>query len=253
MKNPENDTEESNTQKGHLHPLSLIIADIGKIFSEMGFDIAKGPEIETEYYNFDALNVPKDHPARDMWDTFWIKPQKDRKLLRAHTSPVQVRYMETHKPPIRIVAPGKCYRHEATDATHDAEFYQIEALMIDKDITMGNLIWITGEFFSKLLGKETKTRLRPSYFPFVEPGAEIDMTCFKCGGKGCTTCKQAGWIEIGGAGMVHPNVLLSVGINPNEYQGFAFGFGIGRLTQIKYGINDNRLFHSGDLRLTNQF
>lgn len=241
-------------QEGHLHPLSLVINDIGKIFTEMGFEIAEGPEMETEYYNFDALNIPKDHPARDMWDTFWLKPENgERKLLRTHTSPVQVRYMEKHKPPIKIVAPGKCYRHEATDATHESEFYQVEALVVDKGINVGHLKGVLEEFFKKLFGKKTTTRFRPSYFPFVEPGFETDITCFKCDGKGCGVCKNTGWIEMGGSGLVHPKVLTGVGVNPNEYSGFAFGFGIDRLTMLKYGITDIRLVHSGDLRLTNQF
>lgn len=240
-----------------MHPLSLVIADINKIFTEMGFEIAGGPEVETEYYNFDALNVPKDHPARDMWDTFWLKPAKDGKLLRTHTSPVQVRYMEKHRPPLMIVAPGKCYRHEATDATHEAEFYQVEALVVDKNINVAHLKGTLDKFFEKLFGRPTKTRLRPSFFPFVEPGFETDVSCFKCGGnpptEGCSVCKNTGWIEMGGSGLVHPKVLSGVGINPEEFSGFAFGFGIDRMMMIKYGIPDVRLVHSGDLRLTNQF
>lgn len=250
-----------NKEFGHLHPLSLVVADIDRIFTEMGFEIAEGPEMETEYYNFDALNIPKDHPARDMWDTFWIasnpeqikKGIKSDKLLRTHTSPVQVRYMEKHKPPIRIVAPGKCYRHEATDVTHEAEFYQVEALVIDKGISVGHLKGTLDEFFKKLFNKPTKTRLRPSYFPFVEPGFETDVSCFKCDGNGCNICKNTGWIEMGGSGLVHPKVLIDVGIDSKQYSGFAFGFGIDRMTMIKFGIDDVRLFHSGDLRLTNQF
>lgn len=245
-----------NKEIGRLHPLSLVIADIGKIFTEMGFEIAEGPEVETEYYNFDALNVPKDHPARDMWDTFWVKPANAGKLLRAHTSPVQIRYMEKHKPPIKIVAPGKCFRHEATDATHEAEFYQVEALAVDRRINVGHLKGTLEEFFKKLFNRPIKTRLRPSYFPFVEPGFETDITCFKCGGnppkEGCGICKSTGWIEMGGSGMVNPKVLQNVGLDSNEYSGFAFGFGIDRMAMIKYGIPDVRLFHSGDLRL-NQF
>jgi phenylalanyl-tRNA synthetase alpha chain len=245
----------TNKTAGHIHPLSLIISDISKVFTEMGFEIAQGPEIETEYYNFDALNIPKDHPARDMWDTFWLKPLNAKKLLRTHTSPVQVRYMEEHSTPIKIVAPGKCYRHEATDATHEAEFYQVEGLLIDRNISLANLKGVLEEFFTKLLGGGTKikVRLRASYFPFVEPGVEADMSCFKCGGSGCNICKNKGWIEIAGAGMVHPFVLNQVGIDSKEYSGFAFGCGIERLAMIKYQINDIRLFHSGDLRFTNQF
>lgn len=261
------------SEKGHLHPISLIIADIAKVFTEMGFEIANGPEIETEYYNFDALNVPKDHPARDMWDTFWLKPsvkaggspdhfakQNDlglKSLLRTHTSPVQVRFMEKHKPPIKMVGPGKCFRHEATDATHEAEFYQVEALVVDQGINVGHLKGILEEFFQKLFGRKTETRLRPSYFPFVEPGFETDVSCFMCGGNppssGCSVCKNTGWIEMGGSGLVNPVVLMGVGLDTNKYSGFAFGFGIDRLAMMKYGIDDIRLFHSGDLRLTNQF
>jgi phenylalanyl-tRNA synthetase alpha chain len=248
-----NEQKEGTGTYGCLHPISLITSKIGEIFNELGFEIVGGPEMETEYYNFDSLNVPKDHPARDMWDTFWIKPSKDGVLLRTHTSPVQVRYMEKNKPPIRIVVPGKCYRHEATDATHEAEFYQVEALVVDKGINVGHLKGVLEEFFKKLFGEEIRTRLRPSYFPFVEPGFETDVTCFKCGGKGCNTCKNTGWIEMGGSGLVHPKVLQNVGLDTNEYSGFAFGFGIDRLAMLKYGVDDIRLFHSGDLRLTNQF
>jgi len=246
--------ENMDKKRGHIHPLSLTIADIGNIFTEMGFEIAEGPEVETEYYNFDALNIPKDHPARDMWDTFWITSDpKNKKLLRTHTSPVQVRYMEKHKPPIKIVAPGKCFRHEATDATLEAEFYQVEALVIDEGINVGHLKGVLEEFFKKLFGKQTTTRFRPSYFPFVEPGFETDISCFKCNGKGCGVCKNTGWIEMGGSGLVHPFVLDNSGIDSTKYSGFAFGFGIDRLTMVKYDISDMRLIHSGDLRLTNQF
>ena len=255
------DRKEEAPVSGHLHPISLVTADIGKIFTAMRFEIAGGPEMETEYYNFDALNVPPDHPARDMWDTFWIasNPEQIKKevkpglLLRTHTSPVQVRYLEKHQPPIKIVAPGKCYRHEATDATHEAEFYQVEALVVDEGISVGHLKGVLEEFFKKLFGQEIKTRLRPSYFPFVEPGFETDVTCFKCGGKGCSVWLGTGWIEMGGSGLVHPKVLQNVGLDTEKYSGFAFGFGIDRLAMLKYGIDDIRLFHSGDLRLTNQF
>jgi len=245
-----------NTQenkKGHLHPLSIITKDIVHIFAELGFTVAHGPEIENEYHNFDALNIPSYHPARDMWDTFWLKPAHTRKLLRTHTSPVQVRHMEKNSPPIRIIAPGKVFRHEATDATHEAQFYQIEGLMVDTNVSLAHLKWILETFFRKLFSQTVSVRFRPSYFPFVEPGVEIDMSCFKCGGSGCSVCKQTGWIEIMGAGMVHPHVLTSVGIDPEIYKGFAFGGGIDRLVLLKYGIEDIRLLYSGDLRLTNQF
>src|SRR5665213_2889893 len=211
---------------GHMHPLSLVQARIADIFTEMGFAIADGPEIETEFYNFDALNIPEHHPARDMWDTFWLKPLNARKLLRTHTSPVQVRYMEAHKPPIRIIAPGKCFRHEATDATHEAQFYQLEGLVVGEGVSVAHLKHTLETFFEKLFGKRMTVRLRPSYFPFTEPSFETDMTCFKCDGVGCSTCKGTGWIEIGGSGMVHPQVLKNVGIDSTRYSGFAFGYGI---------------------------
>jgi phenylalanyl-tRNA synthetase alpha chain len=221
----------------------------------MGFTIASGPEIETEFYNFDALNIPEHHPARDMWDTFWIRPLNARKLLRTHTSPVQVRYMEKHKPPIRIIAPGKVFRHEATDATHEAQFYQLEGLVVGENISLANLKWTVETFLEKLFGTKTNIRFRPSYFPFVEPGVEVDMTCFKCGGKNatCSVCKGTGFIEIMGAGLVHPKVLESSGIDSKKYSGFAFGCGIDRLTMLKYGIEDVRLLYQGDLRLISQF
>lgn len=238
---------------GHGHPISKMIEEINSIFAGMGFSIAFGPEIETEQYNFDALNIPKWHPARDMWDTFWLKPENTRKLLRTHTSPVQIRYMETHTPPLAIIAPGKVYRHEATDATHEAQFYQLEGLMIGKDISLATLKGVLEKFFSQFFAKEIKIRLRPSYFPFTEPSVEVDMTCIRCGGKGCSTCKGSGFIEIMGAGMVHPKVLENVGIHPRHFQGFAFGAGIDRLAMMKYGIDDVRLLYTGDLRLVNQF
>lgn len=238
---------------GHMHPLSIIIRDISVIFREMGFAVAEGPEIESEHYNFDALNIPKWHPARDMWDTFWLKPKNDGKLLRTHTSPVQIRYMKENKPPIRIIAPGKVYRHEATDATHEAQFYQLEGLLIEENASLALMKGVLETFFSKFFGTKVNIRLRPSYFPFVEPGVEADMTCVKCEGKGCSVCKSTGWIEIMGAGMVHPKVLEWGGINPRKYRGFAFGMGIDRLAMMKYGIDDVRLLYQGDLRLTNQF
>lgn len=251
--------------KGHLHPISQAIEEIASIFDDLGFSLATGPEVETEHYNFDALNIPKNHPARDMWDTFWLKPErnsksqvsnsKDRmsKLLRTHTSPVQIRYMETNKPPIRIIAPGKVFRQEATDATHEAQFYQLEGLAVDKNVTLGHLKDTLRQFFEKFFGSKIEVRMRPSYFPFVEPGVEIDMSCFKCGGKGCSICKETGWIEIMGAGMVHPKVLEVCGVDPKQFRGFAFGCGIDRLVMAKYEIPDVRMLYSGDLRLVNQF
>jgi len=223
---------------GHLHPITQTIEDIVRIFGELGFSVANGPEIETEYYNFDALNIPADHPARDLWDTFWLS---DGRLLRTHTSPVQVRYMEKHKPPIRIIVPGKVYRFEATDATHEAQFFQVEGLYVDKNVSLAELKGTITEFFKRFIGKDVKLRFRPSFFPFVEPGIEVDIAR---GGK---------WLEVMGAGMVHPKVLERVGIDPKKYQGFAFGGGIDRFIMQKYGLPDVRMLYKGDLRLVNQF
>ena len=248
------------TNKGHLHPLTQTINDIVRIFGEVGFEVADGPEIESEYYNFDALNVPKDHPARDMHDTFWIKPESQKSkvesqksLLRTHTSPVQIRYMETHKPPLKIIVPGRVFRNEATDATHEAQFYQVEGLAVGEDISMADLKGTLEYFFKRFFGDAVRVRFRPSFFPFVEPGAEVDISCFKCGGAGCGVCKHTGWIEILGAGMVHPSVLRGVGIDPARYSGFAFGGGVDRFAMLKYGVDDIRLFYSKDLRFINQF
>ncbi len=252
---------------GHIHPITQTINRAVGIFSELGFEVAEGPEIEKEYYNFDALNIPKDHPSRDMQDTFWLQSNQKEQLtidaeqltesqkflLRTHTSPVQVRYMEKNKPPFRIIVPGKVFRHEATDATHEVQFHQIEGLVVGEDITMAHLKGTLQLFFKKLFGETTSIRFRPSFFPFVEPGVEIDVSCFKCGGKGCSLCKKTGFIEVMGAGMVHPNVLNGVGIDSRKYRGFAFGMGVDRLVMLKYGIDDVRLLYAGDLRLVNQF
>ena len=244
----------------HVHPLTRVINDINRIFFKMGFSLVDGPELETEYYNFDALNVPKDHPARDMQDTFWVKPSGDmpgveRKLMRTHTSPMQVHFMEENKnPPIKILCPGKTYRKEATDATHETQFQQFEGLYIDKDVSLATLKTVLNKMFDEFFEKNIEVRFRPSYFPFVEPGAEIDISCFKCKGEaGCPVCKGTGWVEVMGSGVVHPKVLNSMGINPNEWKGFAFGSSVERLVMMKYGIDDIRLFYSGDLRLVNQF
>ena len=245
--------DREKTEKGHLHLLTQTIRKVSEIFSEMGFEIASGSEIENEYHNFDALNVPKNHPARDMQDTFWLKPNKLKKLLRTHTSPVQVHYMEKNQPPFAIIVPGKVFRNEATDVTHDAQFYQCEGLVVGENITLANLKGTLETFLKKLFGDNVVIRLRPGYFPFVEPGVEIDMICFKCQGKGCPSCSQSGWIEILGAGMVHPNVLNSCGIDSRRYQGFAFGAGIDRLIMLRHGVDDIRRLYSGDLRLVNQF
>lgn len=238
---------------GHLHPLTQAKREIMMIFQGMGFNVAKGPEAETEWYNFDALNIPADHPARDMWDTFWLKSEKPRLLLRTHTSPVQVRYMEKNQPPLKIIVPDKIFRHEATDATHEAQFYQLEGLMIGEDISVANFKAILQEFLRRFFGKEILIRLRPSFFPFTEPSFEMDIGCALCDGKGCLVCKESGWIELMGAGMVHPKVLENAGLDSRKWQGFAFGVGLDRLTMMKYKINEIRLFHSGDLRFLQQF
>lgn len=228
---------------GTVHPHTRIIQEIVDIFSEYGFSVAQGPEVETEHYNFDALNIPEDHPARDMWDTFWLKENNIGQLLRTHTSNVQIRYMEQHEPPLRILAPGKVFRYEATDATHEAQFYQLEGLAVGKDITFTNLSWILDTFLKRFFGEDVEVKLRPSFFPFVEPGVEVDIKM-----PGSDT-----WLEVLGAGMVHPNVLKACNINPDEYSGFAFGMGIDRLVMLRLGIPDVRMFYQGDLRFLQQF
>lgn len=241
---------------GHLNILTQTQNEIEDLFASMGFEVADGPEVEMEYYNFDSLNIPKDHPARDMWDTYWIKGSsnnKEKLVLRTHTSPVQMRYMEKHQPPLMIIAPGKCFRHEATDAKHEHTFYQFEALMVDKDINIGHFKYVGEQFFSKFFKKDIKVRLRPSYFPFTEPSFEFDISCTVCGGKGCRTCENIGWLEIGGCGMVNQEVFKAAGYPRNKWQGFAWGFGIERLAMMKYKIDEVRLFHSGDLRFIKQF
>jgi len=242
---------------GHLHPLTIIENEIIDIFKSMNFSVVdSGPEVETEYYNFDALNIPKNHPAREMHDTFWLENQdakNNRLLLRTHTSPMQIRYMEAHKPPFQIIVPGRCFRYEATDASHETNFHQVECLMVGKDINLSNFKYIVEQFYSRVFKKKISVRLRPSYFPFVEPGLEIDIQCVKCGGTGCNICKESGWLEISGAGMVHPNVFRAAGYDPKEYQGFAFGAGVERIAMLKYNIPDIRMFFSGDLKFINQF
>lgn len=238
-------------QEGHQHPMTQMIAEINAIFSEKGFSFADGPEVERELYNFDLLNFPKDHPARDMHDTFWFKNEDvaEPSVLRTHTSPVQARYMQSHKPPIRVIVPGKVFRNEATDATHEAQFYQLEGLYVDKGVHLGHLKGTLEYFFSRFLGAETEVRFRPSFFPFVEPGVEVDMKLLDENAG-----KLAGrWIEIMGAGMVHPNVLRGCNIDPEVYSGFAFGMGIDRLGVMKFGIEDVRHMYNGDLRFVNQF
>ena len=243
---------EKTIETGHLHPVTQMIREITDSFVAMGFEVADGPEVESEHYNFDALNVPKDHPARDMQDTFWVKgvPQT---VLRTHTSSVQIRFMESHTPPFKIIAPGKVFRYEATDATHETQFHQLEGLVVGEGITLAHLKYTLQEFFKRLYGKTAQIRMRPSFFPFVEPGLKIDVSCAKCSGAGCNVCKHTGFIEVMGAGMVHPNVLHAAGIDPRKYTGFAFGMGVDRLVMLKYGIDDVRLLYSGDLRLVNQF
>lgn len=242
-------TSKDNPAKGHYHPISLVTKQAEEIFAKLGFVLSRGPQIETEYYNFDALNIPADHPARDLWDTFWLEDNNLGDLLRTHTSNVQIRHMENHQPPIKIIAPGKVFRYEATDATHETQFYQLEGLMVDTDVTLANLKGILEHFFSEFFGDETEVRFRPSYFPFVEPGVEVDMRRKNLSGAG----KDNPWIEVLGAGMVHPNVLKNVGIDPRQYQGFAFGVGIDRLLMLKHSVPDVRLLYSGDLRVIEQF
>lgn len=235
---------------GGLHPLNVVLEDIIDIFQSMGFDVVDGPEVETDYYNFQALNVPEDHPARDMQDTFYLA---DNLLLRTQTSAAQARTMEERKPPIRIICPGRVYRADEVDATHSPVFHQIEGLVIDKGITMCDLKGVLEQFAREIYGPETKVRFRPSFFPFTEPSVEVDVTCSECGGKGCRVCKGAGWIEILGAGMVHPRVLQMGGIDPEEYTGFAFGIGLDRLTTTRYKISDIRLLFENDRRFLEQF
>lgn len=246
------------TRSGHLHPITRIEHEIEDIFSSMGFAVADGPEVEMEHYNFDALNFPKDHPSRDMQDTFWVKEEKkveDRYLPRTHTSGVQVRYLEAHKPPFRVIVPGRVFRNEATDASHEHTFHQFECLMVDVEgqVAVTTFKYIAEEFFSKFFGEKVTLRLRPSFFPFTEPSFEFDISCILCGGKGCPTCKQSGWLEIGGAGMVNQRVFEAAGYKRGVYQGFAWGFGITRLAMMKYKITDIRLLMSGDLRFVRQF
>ena len=239
---------------GQIHPTTRIVREILDTFVAMGFQVVEGPEVELDYYNFEALNIPKDHPARDMWDTFYIanRGRPGEVLLRTHTSPNQVRVMEKIRPPVRVVVPGKCYRYEATDATHESEFYQIEGLAVDKNITMADLKGVLTAFAHQIFGADRRVRFRCDYFPFVEPGVEMAISCGACHGEGCRLCSE-GWLEIMGAGMVHPRVLEGVGYDPNVYTGFAFGMGPERIAILKYGIDDIRLFYANDLRFLRQF
>ena len=235
---------------GHIHPLSRVQHEIEDIFIGMGYSIAEGPEVELDYYNFQALNIPPEHPARDTQDTFYIT---DNVLLRSQTSPVQVHVMEKEHPPIRILSPGRVYRSDAVDATHSPLFHQIEGLGVDRGVTMGDLKGTLAMFARRMFGSDTKIRFRPHHFPFTEPSAEVDVSCFACGGKGCRFCKGEGWIEILGAGMVHPNVLSGCSIDPEEYSGFAFGLGVERVALLKYHIDDMRLLYENDVRFLGQF
>ncbi|WP_137696542.1 phenylalanine--tRNA ligase subunit alpha [Ruminiclostridium herbifermentans] len=237
-------------QVGSLHPVTIVQKEVEKIFTGMGFNIVDGPEVEEEFFNFEALNIPKNHPARDMQDTYWLE---NGSLLRTHTSPCQVRAMQKYGAPLKVIAPGRCFRNESTDASHENTFFQLEGMMIDKNVSIANLIYVMKILLSEIFKRDVKVRLRPGFFPFVEPGFELDLNCMICGGSGCPTCKHSGWIELLPCGMVHPNVLRAGGIDPEEYTGFAFGVGLTRLAMMKYGISDIRILNSGDLRAMEQF
>jgi phenylalanyl-tRNA synthetase alpha chain len=236
--------------RGVVHPLTRVQDEIVRIFAGLGFSVAEGPEIETDAYNFEALNIPRDHPARDMQDTFYLSPET---LLRTHTSPVQIRAMRAQKPPVRIICPGTVYRRDVADLTHSPMFRQVEGLAVDRDVTMADLKGTVTLFAQEMFGPRSKIRFRPSFFPFTEPSAEVDVLCFLCAGVGCRACKQSGWLEIGGSGMVHPQVLRNVGYDPEQVTGWAFGMGIERIAMLKYGVDDIRLFFENDLRFLRQF
>jgi phenylalanyl-tRNA synthetase alpha chain len=237
-------------RRGHLHPITRIQRELEDLFVSLGFTVLDGPEVETEYYNFDALNIPPDHPARDMQDTFWLDGGN---LLRTHTSPVQVRGMERLGPPLRMIAPGRVFRNESVDASHEHTFYQLEGMMIDRDVSVAHLLYFMKTLLTAIFQREVTVRLRPGYFPFVEPGFELDIQCLICGGPGCPVCKQSGWVELLPCGLVNPNVLRTSGIDPEEWGGFAFGLGLTRLVMMRYGIDDIRHLHGGDLRFLEQF
>ena len=237
-------------REGHRHPLNVVLDEVKEIFLGLGFDVVSGPEVELDYYNFEALNLPKDHPARDTQDTFYIT---ENVLLRTQTSPVQIRTMEQRKPPIRIIAPGRVYRSDAVDATHSPIFHQIEGLVVDKSITMSDLKGCLETVIKRLYGEDSVVRFRPHHFPFTEPSAEVDVQCFACHGKGCRICKREGWIEILGCGMVHPKVLRNCGLDPKEYSGFAFGIGLERIVMRRFAVDDMRLFYENDTRFLEQF
>jgi phenylalanyl-tRNA synthetase alpha chain len=235
---------------GSLHPVTRVQMELEDLFTSLGFAVLDGPEVETEYHNFDALNIPASHPARDMQDTFWLT---DGNLLRTHTSPVQVRGMERLGPPLRMIAPGRVFRNEEVDASHEHTFYQVEGMMVDRNVSVAHMLYFMKTLLSAIFRREVTIRLRPGYFPFVEPGFELDIQCLICGGSGCAVCKQSGWVELMPCGLVHPNVLRMSGIDPDEWGGFAFGLGLTRLAMMRYGIDDIRLFESGDLRFLRQF
>lgn len=252
--------------RGHVHPITAVKEELEELFSAMGFMVLEGPELESDHFNFNALNIPSHHPARDMQDTFYIDPETVKGpdgqsgrpgeydlVMRTQTSPMQIRAMKRYGAPLRCVVPGRVFRSEAIDANHETNFYQLEGLMVDENISLANLISVLKEMLSGVFKKDVKIRVRPGYFPFVEPGLEVDMACTICGGPGCPSCKHSGWLEMIGAGMVHLNVLKAGGVDPEKYSGFAFGMGIDRLVMMRYGINDIRLFHSGDLRFLEQF
>ena len=236
--------------RGVLHPLTRVHDEIVAIFAGLGFSVVDGPEVETDYYNFEALNIPRDHPARDMQDTLYLT---ESTLLRTHTSPVQIRTMLAQKPPVRIIVPGRVFRRDVADASHSPMFHQVEGLAVDRNVTMADLKGTLGLFAREMFGPESRIRFRPSFFPFTEPSAEVDVLCFVCHGQGCRLCKQGGWLEILGSGMVHPKVLKNVGYDPEEVTGWAFGMGIERIAMLKYGIDDLRLFFDNDLRFLRQF
>jgi phenylalanyl-tRNA synthetase alpha chain len=237
-------------RRGHLHPITRIQRELEDLFVSLGFAVLDGPEVETEYHNFDALNIPPDHPARDMQDTFWLDGGN---LLRTHTSPVQVRGMERLGPPLRMIAPGRVFRNESVDASHEHTFYQLEGMMVDRDVSVAHLLYFMKTLLAAIFHREVTVRLRPGYFPFVEPGFELDIQCLICGGPGCPVCKQSGWVELLPCGLVNPNVLRMSGIDPEEWGGFAFGLGLTRLVMMRYGIDDIRQLQGGDLRFLEQF
>jgi phenylalanyl-tRNA synthetase alpha chain len=249
---------------GHLHPLTLVERDLREIFHAFGFELFEGPEIETEAMNFEALNIPPDHPARDLWDTLYVaepgsveagapRPASDGTILRTHTSPVQIHAMRALRPPIRVIMPGRCFRYEAVDASHNFEFFQVEGLVVDRRTSLADLKGMLEEFARAMYGRDTRTRFRPGYYPFTEPSVAFDVACLVCGGSGCPACSRSGWMTILGAGMVHPHVLRAGGIDPDEFQGYAFGMGLDRMTILRYGIPDLRLLMSADLRFLEQF